>query len=72
MIAYEGAMYLFKKIFSRVFFPVPLSLELMWVGLILVWLRPQRQMGKWIVSFRFYRRSPEGKEIEERGHREGG
>ena len=43
-------MYLFKKIFSRVFFPVPLSLELMWVGLILVWLRPQRQMGKWILS----------------------
>ncbi|MDT7041996.1 ElyC/SanA/YdcF family protein [Candidatus Nitronereus thalassa] len=43
-------MYLFKKIFSRLFFPVPLSLELIWVGLILVWLRPQRQMGKWILS----------------------
>jgi uncharacterized SAM-binding protein YcdF (DUF218 family) len=43
-------MYLFKKIASRIFFPVSLSLELMWVGLILVWIRPQRQVGKWILT----------------------
>ena len=42
-------MYLFKKIVSRVFFPVPLSLELIWVGLILMWMRPQRQVGKWMM-----------------------
>jgi len=42
-------MFLFKKIVSRVFFPVPLSLELMWVGLLLMWLRPQRQVGKWMM-----------------------
>jgi len=42
-------MYLFKKIVSRVFFPVPLSLELMWVGLLLMWVRPQRQVGKWMM-----------------------
>ncbi len=43
-------MYLFKKVVSRLFFPVPLSLELMWVGLVLMWLRPQRQGGKWIMA----------------------
>ncbi len=42
-------MFLFKKIFSRMFFPVPLSLELMWVGLLLMWIRPQRQVGKWMM-----------------------
>jgi len=42
-------MFLFKKIVSRVFFPVPLSLELMWVGLLLMWIRPQRQLGKWML-----------------------
>jgi uncharacterized SAM-binding protein YcdF (DUF218 family) len=42
-------MFLFKKIVSRVFFPVPLSLELIWVGLLLMWMRPQRQIGKWMM-----------------------
>lgn len=42
-------MFLFKKIVSPVFFPLPLSLELIWVGLLLLWLRPQRQIGKWMM-----------------------
>ncbi|MDA0738698.1 MAG: YdcF family protein [Nitrospirae bacterium] len=42
-------MFLFKKIFSRLFFPVPLSLELMWVGLVCMWLWPQRRFGKLIL-----------------------
>jgi uncharacterized SAM-binding protein YcdF (DUF218 family) len=41
-------MFLFKKIASRLIFPVPLSLELIWMGLFLTWLRPQRQLGKWM------------------------
>lgn len=43
-------MFLFKKMVSRVFFPVPLSLELIWIGLVLMWMRPQRQIGKWILT----------------------
>ena len=42
-------MFLFKKFFSRIFFPVSLGLELIWVGLIFMWIRPNRQMGKWIL-----------------------
>jgi len=42
-------MFLFKKIFSRLFFPVPLSLELIWVGLVFMWVRPQRKVGKWLM-----------------------
>ncbi len=42
-------MFLFKKIFSRLFFPVPLSLEMIWIGLVFMWVRPQRQVGKWIM-----------------------
>lgn len=42
-------MFLIKKIFSRLFFPVPLSLELMWVGLVCMWVWPRRRFGKWIL-----------------------
>ena len=42
-------MYLFKKIVSPVFLPVSLGLEILWVGLILIWFRPQRQLGKWLL-----------------------
>lgn len=42
-------MFLFKKIVSRMFFPVPLSLELIWIGLFILWARPQRQLGKWML-----------------------
>lgn len=42
-------MFLFKKIFSRFFFPVPLSLELIWVGIVCMWLWPQRRFGKLIM-----------------------
>jgi uncharacterized SAM-binding protein YcdF (DUF218 family) len=43
-------MFLFKKIFSRIFFPVPLSLELIWAGLFLMWVRPQLKIGKWVLA----------------------
>ena len=44
-------MFIFKKVFSRIFFPVPLSLELIWIGLLLVWIWPKRKIGKsFIVS----------------------
>lgn len=43
-------MFIFKKIISRIFFPVPLSLELIWGGLFLMWIRPQRNIGKWILT----------------------
>jgi len=43
-------MYLFKKIIARLFFPVPLSLGLIWAGLALMWIRPHRQIGKWLLS----------------------
>ncbi len=42
-------MFLFKKIFSKLFFPVPLSLELLWVGVVCMWVWPQRRFGKIIL-----------------------
>ena len=44
-------MFIFKKVVSRIFFPVPLSLELIWIGLLLAWIWPKRKIGKlFIVS----------------------
>ena len=42
-------MFLLKKILSRIIFPVPLCLELLWGGLVLTWIRPHRQVGKWML-----------------------
>ena len=43
-------MFIFKKLCSRILFPVPLSLELIWVGLFLMWIRPHRKIGKWVLT----------------------
>lgn len=43
-------IFLFKKIFSRFFFPVMLSLEVLLVGLALLWFTRRQRAGKVVVS----------------------
>ena len=43
-------MFLFKKIVAPLFFPVPLCLELLLLGLILLWFTKKQKAGKIIVS----------------------
>jgi uncharacterized SAM-binding protein YcdF (DUF218 family) len=43
-------MFLFKKIFSRFFFPVPFCLELLGVGLLLLWFTKKQKTGKAVVA----------------------
>jgi uncharacterized SAM-binding protein YcdF (DUF218 family) len=43
-------MYLFKKIVAPLLFPVPLCLEILIVGLILLWFTKKQKAGKIIVS----------------------
>jgi uncharacterized SAM-binding protein YcdF (DUF218 family) len=43
-------MFLFKKIVAPLFFPVPLCLEILLLGLILLWFSKKQKAGKIIVS----------------------
>ncbi len=43
-------MFLMKKIVSRFFFPVPLSLEILFAGLILLWFTRRQKAGKALVT----------------------
>lgn len=43
-------MFLIKKLISRVFFPLPLSLELLCVGLFLLWFTRRQRAGKSLVT----------------------
>jgi uncharacterized SAM-binding protein YcdF (DUF218 family) len=43
-------MFLFKKIVAPLFFPVPLCLEILLLGLILLWFTKKQKAGKIIVS----------------------
>ncbi|MGO8750813.1 MAG: ElyC/SanA/YdcF family protein [Thermoguttaceae bacterium] len=43
-------MYLFKKLVSRFFFPLPLCLGLLLAGLILLWFTKKQKAGKTLVS----------------------
>jgi uncharacterized SAM-binding protein YcdF (DUF218 family) len=44
-------MFFLKKIFSRFFFPLPLSLEFLLVGLLLLWFTRRQRAGKALVTF---------------------
>jgi uncharacterized SAM-binding protein YcdF (DUF218 family) len=44
-------MYLLKKVISRVLFPVPLSLEILCVGLYLLWCTRKQRTGKALITF---------------------
>jgi uncharacterized SAM-binding protein YcdF (DUF218 family) len=44
-------MFLFKKIVSPLFFPVPLCLEILVLGLILIWFTKKQRAGKLAVTF---------------------
>jgi len=44
-------MFMFKKLFSRLFFPVPLSLELLLIGIFLLWCTRRQRLGKVLVTF---------------------
>jgi uncharacterized SAM-binding protein YcdF (DUF218 family) len=44
-------MFFIKKVFSRFFFPLPLSLEFMLVGLFLLWFTRRQRAGKALVTF---------------------
>ena len=43
-------MFLFKKIVAPLFFPVPLCLEILLLGLLLLWFTRKQKAGKIIVS----------------------
>jgi uncharacterized SAM-binding protein YcdF (DUF218 family) len=43
-------MFLLKKIISRLFFPIPLSLELLGAGLFLLWFTRRQRAGKTLVT----------------------
>ncbi len=43
-------MFIMKKIISRLFFPIPLSLELLLIGLFLLWFTRRQRAGKVIVT----------------------
>jgi uncharacterized SAM-binding protein YcdF (DUF218 family) len=43
-------MFLFKKILAPLFFPVPLCLEILLLGLFLLWFTKKQKAGKIIVS----------------------
>ena len=47
-------MFLFKKIVAPMFFPVPLCLEILLVGLILLWFTRWQKAGKVVVSIGFF------------------
>ncbi|RMH05979.1 MAG: hypothetical protein D6704_08390 [Nitrospirae bacterium] len=38
-------MYLFKKVVSRIFFPVPFGLALLWIGWVLLWMPHKRRVA---------------------------
>jgi uncharacterized SAM-binding protein YcdF (DUF218 family) len=44
-------MFFVKKIFSRFVFPLPLSLEFLFVGLFLLWFTRRQRAGKVLVTF---------------------
>jgi uncharacterized SAM-binding protein YcdF (DUF218 family) len=44
-------MFFMKKIVSRFFFPLPLSLEFLFVGLFLLWFTRRQRAGKSLVTF---------------------
>ena len=44
-------MFIMKKIVSRFFFPLPLSLEFLLVGLFLLWFTRRQRAGKALVTF---------------------
>jgi uncharacterized SAM-binding protein YcdF (DUF218 family) len=43
-------MFFFKKIVSRLFFPFPLSLEFLLLGLLLLWFTRRQRLGKALVT----------------------
>lgn len=44
-------MFIFKKVFSRLFFPIPGSLEILLLGLALLWFTRRQKAGKSVVTF---------------------
>jgi uncharacterized SAM-binding protein YcdF (DUF218 family) len=44
-------MIVLKKIFSRLFFPMPLCIELLLVGLLLLWFTRRQKAGRIVVAF---------------------
>jgi|ERR1022692_131945 uncharacterized SAM-binding protein YcdF (DUF218 family) len=44
-------MFVFKKVFSRLFFPIPGSLEILLLGLTLLWFTRRQKAGKIAVTF---------------------
>ena len=44
-------MIVLKKIFSRLFFPIPLCIELLLVGLLLLWFTRKQKAGRVVVAF---------------------
>ena len=44
-------MFLFKKILSRLLFPVPFCLEVLSIGLLLLWFTRKQKTGKAVVAF---------------------
>ena len=43
-------MYIFKKIFSRLLFPIPLCIEVLLVGLLLLWFTRKQKAGRIVVT----------------------
>ena len=43
-------MFLLKKIFSRFLFPIPLCLEVLSIGLLLLWFTRKQKTGKTVVT----------------------
>ena len=43
-------MFLFKKIFSRFLFPVPLCIEMLLIGLLLLWFTRKQKRGRTVVA----------------------
>lgn len=46
-------MFVFKKLVSRLLFPLPLSLELILVGLVFLWFTRKQKLGKLLVTLSF-------------------
>jgi uncharacterized SAM-binding protein YcdF (DUF218 family) len=44
-------MFMLRKVISRLLFPVPLSLELLLIGLVLLWFTRKQGLGKVLVTF---------------------
>jgi hypothetical protein len=43
-------MFLLKKTLSPLLYPLPICLQIMLIGLILLWFTPRQRAGKWLVT----------------------